>query len=306
MSQEPLVSIVFRSRNEGKSLISLLPLLFSQKTNFPFEIILQENSSTDQTLQIIKHYPQLRVVNIPSGQFHPSNTTMEGAKIARGEILVHLSAHCFPTSFFWLQNLAQPLLDDSVTIAAYGRQFTDPNVNAYEDLDYRELFFPKTGEPKIKTFSNANGAIRKKYLLEYPFDNNVTSMEDHLWFLEIADKSKIVYVPQAEVLHLHPLFNLKYYLARWQRGGRARFYVTKIKNLTSPLLDPKQFNEPLSASRIISFLKTSFILFHEGLYLYGLMAPIFYFLRDWSWKKGWTLSQKEYASKQSSIEKQYN
>jgi len=278
-------------------LISLLPLLFSQKTNFPFEIILQENSSTDQTSQIIKHYPQLKVFNIPYGQFHPSNTTMEGAKIARGEILAHLSAHCFPTSFYWLQSLIQPLLDNPTLIAAYGQQFTDPNVNAYEDLDYRQLFFPKTDYPKIKTFSNANCAIRKKYLLEHPFDKNVTSMEDHLWFLEIPDKSKIVYVPQAKVLHLHPLFNLRYYLARWQRGGRAMFYISQVKNLTSPLVDSKLSSALLTPQRILSSFKVSIILFSQGLFLYGLMAPIFYFLRDRFWKKGWALAHKEFASK---------
>lgn len=300
MNNAPLVSIVIRTKNEGKSLTTLLPLLFSQKTSFPFEIILLNNESTDQTEKIIQNYPLLKVFNIPDGQYHPSKSLNDAAPLAQGKILVHLSAHCFPTSFYWLQNLAQPLLNNPAIIASSGRQFTDPNVNAYEEIDYSQLLFPKFGEPKIKTLSSANGAIKKSYLLEHPFNENISALEDYLWFLEMQGEGQVVYVPKAEILHLHPLFNLRYYLSRWQKEGLAVFYINKVKNLTSPLTDLQQSKDLLSLKRLFSFAGTALSLIRRGLILYGLFAPIFFVLRDYSWRKGLIEGEKRFTPHDSS------
>lgn len=301
MPNIPMVSIIIRAKNEGESLITLLPLLYAQKTVFPFEVLLFDNDSNDQTKTISQNYPQLKCHRIPNNQFHFSKSLNDAAKLTQGEILVHLSAHCISSSFYWLQNLVQPLLDDSTTIAAYGSQFTDPNVNIYEEIDYSQLLFPKTGEPIIKTFSNANGAIRKNYLLEHSFNEEIPILEDHLWYLEINDKNKVFYVQKAKVLHLHPLFNLKYYIPRWQKEGQAVFYVNRIKNLTSPLTDLKQFNNLLSPTRVFSFCRTAISLIRKNLLLYGLFAPIFFVIRDYSWRKGLKQGAENFSSFSRSV-----
>lgn len=286
MTQEVLVSIIIRAKNEGKSLITLLPLLYAQKTDFQFEVLLFDNGSNDQTKVISQNYPELKYNFIPNNLFHFSKSLNDAAKIGNGEILVHLSAHCFPTSYFWLKELTQPLINDSSLIATYGRQFTDANVNSFEKQDWEELLFPKTGQPKIPTFSNANGAIRKSYLLSHPFDETIPLLEDNLWYLEIPDKSKIVYIPKAELLHLHPLFNLKYYQPRWVKEGIAAVYMEKVKNVESPLNSFNKVNLSFDPKRILSFFKMGLRMIKDGYVLYGLFAPIFFLIRDYSWRKG--------------------
>lgn len=286
MSQEPLVSIIIRAKNEGKSLITLLPLLYAQKTAFPFEVLLFDNGSKDQTKKNSQNYPELKYNYIPNDLFHFSKSLNDAAKIGSGEILVHISAHCFPTSSFWLARLVQPLIDDLTLIATYGRQFTDPNVNSYEKQDWEELLFPKIGQPKIPTFSNANAAVRKGYLLNHPFDETIPLLEDNLWYLEIPDKSKIVYIPKAELLHLHPLFNLKYYQPRWVKEGIAAVYIEKVKGLQSPLTSFNKINLLFNLKRILSFFKMGLQMIKDGYVLYGLFAPVFFLIRDYSWRKG--------------------
>lgn len=286
MLEETLVSIIIRAKNEGKSLITLLPLLYAQKTAFPFEVLLFDNGSNDQTKEISQNYPKLKYNYIPSDSFHFSKSLNDAAKIAPGDILVHISAHNFPTSSYWLAKLIQPLIDDSTLIATYGRQFTDANVNSYEKQDWEELLFPENGQPKILTFSNANGAIRKSYLLDHPFDETIPLLEDNLWYLEIPDKTRIVYVPPASLLHLHPLFNLKYYQPRWVKEGIAAVYIEKVKGLQSPLTSFNKINLLFNLKRVLSFFKMGLHIIKNGYVLYGLFAPVFFLIRDYSWKKG--------------------
>ena len=286
MLDTPLVSIIIRAKNEGKSLITLLPLLYAQKTAFPFEVLLFDNGSNDQTKETSQNYPQLKYNYIPNNSFHFSKSLNDAAKISHGEILVHISAHCFPTSSFWLTRLVKPLIDNSTLIATYGRQFTDPNVNSYEKQDWEELLFPKIGQPKIPTFSNANGAIRKNYLLNHPFDETIPLLEDNLWYLEIPDKTKVIYIPQAELLHLHPLFNLKYYQPRWVKEGIAAVYMKKVKKMESPLTSFNKVNLLFDLRRVLSFFKMGLQMIKAGFVLYGLFAPAFFIIRDYSWMKG--------------------
>jgi hypothetical protein len=54
-----------------------------------------------------------------------------GASLAEGEIIVSLSAHCFPQHTGWLAALVAPLRTDQTVVATYGRQVIDPASDAF-------------------------------------------------------------------------------------------------------------------------------------------------------------------------------
>lgn len=58
MSQEKLVSVICTAYNHGKYIKSALDGFVMQKTNFPFEVIIHDDASTDNTAQIIKEYAE--------------------------------------------------------------------------------------------------------------------------------------------------------------------------------------------------------------------------------------------------------
>jgi len=56
---EPLVSVCMIAYNHELSIHEAIEGILMQKTNFPIELIIGEDCSTDNTRNIIKNYPQL-------------------------------------------------------------------------------------------------------------------------------------------------------------------------------------------------------------------------------------------------------
>ena len=58
MSDRPKVSVVCLAYNQEKYIRQALDGFVMQKTNFPFEVVIHDDASTDKTAQIIKEYQQ--------------------------------------------------------------------------------------------------------------------------------------------------------------------------------------------------------------------------------------------------------
>ena len=58
MKQAPLVSVVTLAYNHGKYIRQCLDGFVMQKTDFPFEVIIHDDASTDDTAEIIREYEQ--------------------------------------------------------------------------------------------------------------------------------------------------------------------------------------------------------------------------------------------------------
>lgn len=200
----PLVSIVIRSKNEERWIRSCLASVFAQ--NFKnFEVILVDNESTDLTCARAKQFPIAQLSTIR--EFRPGKAINQGISLARGEYIVLLSAHCIPTSPYWLENLLAGFGDDpeGKIAGVYGRQeplpFTD-------DLDKRDLVITfgldRRVQVKDSFFHNANSIVRKSVLDRIPFNAEVSNIEDRVWGREVIDAGyKLAYEPTASVFHYH-------------------------------------------------------------------------------------------------------
>ncbi len=199
-SHEPLVSIIIRTRNEERWIGSCLRAVFNQKYK-NIEVIVVDNCSTDQTLRRLEDY-QINLLTID--KFQPGKAINEGIRASNGEYLVCLSGHCIPTSDEWLNNLINDLSDPFVA-GVYGRQ--EP-LSFSSDLDKRDLLTVFGLDKKIQIkdyfFHNANSAFTRETWEKFPFDEEVTNIEDRVWGRQvIADGKKIIYEPTASVYHWH-------------------------------------------------------------------------------------------------------
>ena len=200
--EKKLVSIIIRSKNEEKW-ISLALKSILRQTIKNFEIILVDNNSSDNTVKIAKSFGLRKIFNIKN--FFPGQALNRGCKNAVGKYLVFLSAHCIPSSKYWLERLVSKIDEKKSIIAAYGRQLPLKYSNAN---DVRDLLITFGNEDRIQSddplFHNANSCILRKFWKKFKFDNRVTNIEDRLWASKIIKKKyKIFYNHRASVYHYH-------------------------------------------------------------------------------------------------------
>ena len=108
------VSVVICARNAAADLRENLPFVLEQHTPNPWELLLVDDASTDETPQLLQDfqikYPHLRVIRIAEktqpGKKHALAT---GIRAARFSLLLLTDADCQPASRQWLQLMVAPL-----------------------------------------------------------------------------------------------------------------------------------------------------------------------------------------------------
>ena len=76
MSEKPLVSVFMITYNHEKFIAQAIEGVLMQKTNFPFELIIGEDCSTDRTREIVVDYAQ-RFPEIIKPILHEKNVGMK-------------------------------------------------------------------------------------------------------------------------------------------------------------------------------------------------------------------------------------
>src|SRR5206468_469766 len=175
LTSMPEVSIVIRCRDEARDLGPVLEAVLAQERAPAAEVVALDSGSRDGTLALLARYP-VRVDHLE--RFTYGAALNRGAALARGALLVYLSAHCRPLGRDWLARLVATFADPQV-IATFGRQVPVPGVNPIEALATRRNFPP--APPPAVLFSTANGAVRRAAVLARPFDEEIAIAEDHLW-----------------------------------------------------------------------------------------------------------------------------
>ncbi|MFQ5444003.1 MAG: glycosyltransferase [Nitrospinales bacterium] len=247
---EPEASIIIRTYNEGRFLQRTLEAVMAQK-DVTREVIVIDSQSTDDTLSIARVFP-VKIISIRKDDFHYGAVLNLGARLAKGDILVNLSAHAVPAGDDWLKNIIRPLMDPAVA-GVHGRELPMENwCGLFEKKiladSFDDHFILRIND---SFFSNANSAVRKKIWRAFTFDETVGWGEDRLWAHQVQKAGyRTVYQPLTAVYHSHNLtmkenFHrcLKYY---------QMLFATLYKGRESRMRE--EFRQAL-AERSISFAR---------------------------------------------------
>lgn len=232
-ARNPLVSIIIRTKNEERWITSCLQSVSSQKYQ-NIEIVIVDNFSTDQTLARAREFT---IKELSIEKFLPGKAINDGIRVSTGEIIVCLSGHCIPVNDEWLGNLVRNLNDRTVA-GVYGRQ---QPLSYSSDFDKRDLVTVFGLDRKVQLrdsfFHNANSAFRRDVWEKYPFDENVTNIEDRVWGNQVISAGmKLVYEPDASVYHWHGIH-------QDLNPDRAR-RVVRILETIEGLIPPSPSQEP--------------------------------------------------------------
>jgi rhamnosyltransferase len=200
----PEISIIVRTKNEERWIGHCLSMINKQDYQ-DFEVILVDNHSTDHTVRVASRYSLAAVVKID--KFFPGQAINEGIRASKGRFIVCLSAHCIPKGTDWLSTLRRNFDEDEKLAGVYGRQLP---VSFTSAVDKRDLItvFGQDRRVQIKDyfFHNANSILRRDVWEKFPFDEQVTNIEDRAWGKAVIEAGySIAYDPDAAVYHHHGL-----------------------------------------------------------------------------------------------------
>lgn len=196
------ISIVIRARNEEEHIGRLLYGIYQQTIKNP-EVILVDSGSTDDTLAVASQYP-VKIVHIHPKEFTFGRSLNRGIAAASGDIVVIVSAHCFPVYPDWLEKLIEPLSDKNYGLS-YGKQRGGESNHFSEHVIFNKYFPEHSVIKQAHPYShNANAAIRRSLWEEHPYNENLTGLEDLAWSSWAMESGySIAYIAEAEVIHLH-------------------------------------------------------------------------------------------------------
>jgi glycosyltransferase involved in cell wall biosynthesis len=292
-SPAPAASVIIRTLNEAQGIEAVLTAVLEQEGVSLREVIVIDSGSTDGTLDIAARY-RVTVHRIARTAFTFGSALNLGARLAQAPVCVHLSGHSPPASPRWLVSLLAPFADARV-VATFGRQRPVRGVNPYEEIDLERAYpsRPPVDEER-RYFSNANCAIRRTSLLAKPFDETITSMEDVLWLSERRSDERVVYVPDAEVFHSHPL-RPSYWYGRYWRDGVAYRYLAIRHGVD--LLPERSFRPgPRLVGLASEFLSVTSQLAARGHWRHIVAYPFFCVLREVAVRRGLRHGDRLYLS----------
>ena len=221
----PFASILVRAHNDGLFIERTLKGIFAQKVDFPFEVVVCDDASTDETRAIAARFP-VRFVERPDGPYKPGRTLNALVHEAKGDVVVFNNADAVPLDENWLAALVKPLVDTPVPPTfAFANQLPRADAQALVRKDSERAF----GDGKVQAtwrffFSLASSATWRQSLLDVPFDESIQYSEDVEWTWRNSrretDPVKIVYCPYAHVEHSHN-YTLKELARRFRGEGAA-------------------------------------------------------------------------------------
>ena len=176
------ISVIVCAKNEAENTKKFVPLLAEQ--DYPdFEIILIDDASSDDTLEIFeefeKQYPNIRLVKVQNNEAFWGNKKFAltlGIKAAKKEYLLFTDADCYPTSKDWIKEMSSQFTMQKTIVLGYGaynkipKSFLNKIIRFETMLTAVQYFsWAKMGHPymgvgrnlayKKEEFFNVNGFI---------------------------------------------------------------------------------------------------------------------------------------------------
>ncbi|MEZ6194175.1 MAG: glycosyltransferase [Planctomycetota bacterium] len=215
------VTVFIPTYNGGPLFETVLKMIFAQRTDFPFEVLVIDSGSRDETLEIVARFPEVRLITIPNSEFNHGLTRNRAVREAKGEIVALLTQDAVPYDEHWLANLVSNFEDPRVA-GAYCHQLPRENCNPFQ-RDRLEGWTYGEGEREVKfiesraayealtpmekyriiAFDDVASCVRKSVMRKIPFEKRQFG-EDVAWAKQaVLAGWKTVMDPKAVVVHSH-------------------------------------------------------------------------------------------------------
>ena len=148
-----MASVVIPTFQAGPGFDELLRRLFSQKTEFGYEVLVIDSGSTDGTPELARRHGA-SVHRLDPGEFDHGATRNLGASLSVGHYVVFLVQDALPVGDYWLATMVDNLAADETVAGVYSRQIPSPDSSPLTRAMMR------TGPPRTRNVENSSPAAR--------------------------------------------------------------------------------------------------------------------------------------------------
>lgn len=219
MSENPKISFIIPAFNETDYIKNTLNKLHRYCPSTPYEVIIVDNGSTDNTKDLARTYND-QVLSCPNGTI--SAVRNHGVSSSKGEILVFIDADVELT-LEWQNNIEKTvttLKKNPLTIT--GSRCTPPNNNNTINTHWFNVLTQSTSTNYI----NSGHLITTKLLFEKisGFDETLKTAEDHDFCVR-AKESDAIITPDPKLKVIHDGYPSTYteFIKRERWHGREDF-----------------------------------------------------------------------------------
>lgn len=257
-----MISIVIRNRNEGEALFGVLTILNKEYSDDVSEIILVDNESSDNSVEIAKQF-NCKVVLIDN--FTYGRAINLGIENSNNNFILLLSSHAIPVGkSFFKQALKAVKGDDSIAGVRFVSSIEDVKRAINNDYEVNDAI--------NYGLTAACCLINKKVWLRHKFNENFIACEDKEWSSRVMNHGfKILNINEAFIYFAKR--DQKSFVERYKKEKEANLLLAN-KKTTSRLYILSSFVKRLTVTNTVIYLKSvkkAFLLLEAELEIYKNM-----------------------------------
>ena len=235
------ISVIIPARNEEDNIGKLLIAL--QQQTYPkdlFEVIVIDDHSTDKTIEVVRKFPEVKLLQLKEGNInsYKKKAIETGIAAANGKLIVTTDADCMPGKE-WLQILASFKEKNNAVFIAAPVVFENNSslLQKFQALDFLVLQGITGAAVYKRSMAMCNGAnlaYEKKAFDEvsgFSGINQIASGDDMLLMHKIWKKypDKIFYLKSKDaIVQTQPMKTRKeFFNQRIRWASKARYYEDK-------------------------------------------------------------------------------
>lgn len=276
----PLVSIICLTYNEQEFVRDTFDSFLSQKTNFPFEILVYDDASTDNTPKIVQeyyqNYPNLFRITLYKENNFKKGLGFYGLRVgfseARGKYIAYCEGDDYWCDEYKLQKQVEFLESNKqYEVCAHetiirndldnredGTLFTHTNVNIFIDRTKKDIY--KFKDTLTGNIFHISSMVFRNIPIRWPEWINTVTALDMILFMILAEKGDIYLM--RDVMSVYR--NNKYSITSTQNQFKNQI---EFNNVSMELLDKMNDYWQGKYNKYISKIKARYLISNMFCYL---------------------------------------